>query len=165
MTGERYYCAENVDNMCTNPLLHSSSHIRNAIRPTKFCNISAWQRIHKVPGQIEFYQSYVIRRFSGSWKYADRWLIISWLWFYQISKRAFWKPFAKLFSIHFTMSDPKAAKAAAKALRQSNNEWSNKYFAIAMGGIMVLFAIHHWAEVMEIRIFPRQKSPLTHNIR
>ncbi|GAB1200385.1 hypothetical protein APSETT444_009756 [Aspergillus pseudonomiae] len=30
------------------------------------------------------------------------------------------------------MSDSKAAKAAAKALRQSNNEWSNKYFAIAL---------------------------------
>jgi hypothetical protein len=63
------------------------------------------------------------------------------------------------------MSDPKAAKAAAKALRQSNNEWTNKYFAIAMGAIMVLFTIHHWAEVMEIRISPRQKNPLICNIR
>ena len=46
------------------------------------------------------------------------------------------------------MSDSKAAKAAAKALRQSNNEWSNKYFAIALGAIMVLFAIHHWVHVI-----------------
>ncbi|CAI7633256.1 unnamed protein product [Penicillium manginii] len=63
------------------------------------------------------------------------------------------------------MSDAKAAKAAAKVLRQSNNEWSNKYFAIAMGSIMVLFAIHHWLEVMEIRGFPRQKSFLARKIR
>jgi hypothetical protein len=63
------------------------------------------------------------------------------------------------------MSDAKAAKAAAKVLRQSNNEWSNKYFAIAMGSIMVLFAIHHWLEVMEIRGAPRQKSFLARKIR
>lgn len=44
MTGEMFYCAENVDNMCTNPLLLRPSYIRNAIRPTKSCNISTWQR-------------------------------------------------------------------------------------------------------------------------
>ncbi|KUM60846.1 hypothetical protein ACN42_g6295 [Penicillium freii] len=43
------------------------------------------------------------------------------------------------------MSDPKAAKAAAKALRLYNNVWSIKYFAIAIGSIMVLFAIYHWS--------------------
>ena len=53
------------------------------------------------------------------------------------------------------MSDPKAekaakaaAKAADKALRLSNNVWSNKYFAISMGAIMVLFAIYHWSSVI-----------------
>lgn len=63
------------------------------------------------------------------------------------------------------MSDAKAAKAAAKALRQSNNEWSNKYFAIAMGAIMILFVINHWVGVMEARIFPSQQNPMIHKIR
>lgn len=63
------------------------------------------------------------------------------------------------------MSDSKAAKAAAKAIRQSNNEWTNKYFAIAMGAIMVLFAINHWVGVMEMHIFPRRKHSFTSTTR
>ena len=57
------------------------------------------------------------------------------------------------------MSDSKAAKATAKALRQSNNEWTNKYFAIALGAIMVLFAIHHWLHVIHFHYGPRKSYP------
>ncbi|CAG8179504.1 unnamed protein product [Penicillium nalgiovense] len=58
------------------------------------------------------------------------------------------------------MSDPKAAKAAKaaiKALRLSNNKWSVKYFAIAIGAIMVLFAVYHWSSVIHFH-YGRGKS-------
>lgn len=58
------------------------------------------------------------------------------------------------------MSDPKAAKAAKaamKALRLSNNKWSVKYFAIAIGAIMVLFAVYHWSSVIQFH-YGRGKS-------
>ncbi|KAJ6184662.1 hypothetical protein N7519_005963 [Penicillium mononematosum] len=60
------------------------------------------------------------------------------------------------------MSDPKAAKAAKaamKALRLSNNKWSVKYFAIAIGAIMVLFAIHHWSSVVHFHYGRRKNYP------
>ncbi|KAJ5250642.1 hypothetical protein N7489_001052 [Penicillium chrysogenum] len=57
------------------------------------------------------------------------------------------------------MSDPKAAKAAMKALRLSNNKWSVKYFAIAIGAIMVLFAIYHWSSVVHFRYGRRKSYP------
>ncbi|KAJ5793295.1 uncharacterized protein N7503_009273 [Penicillium pulvis] len=61
------------------------------------------------------------------------------------------------------MSESKAAKAAAKAaakvLRQSNNEWSNKYFAIAVGSIMCLFAVYHWLSVIHFHYGPRKSHP------
>jgi hypothetical protein len=61
------------------------------------------------------------------------------------------------------MSDSKtakaAAKAAAKALRLSHNEWSNKYFAIAIGAIMVLFAVFHWSSVIYFRYGPKKRHP------
>ncbi|KAJ6011583.1 hypothetical protein N7451_002995 [Penicillium sp. IBT 35674x] len=61
------------------------------------------------------------------------------------------------------MSESKAAKAAAKAaakvLRQSNNEWSNKYFAIAIGSMMCLFAVYHWSSVIYFHYGPRKSHP------
>lgn len=57
------------------------------------------------------------------------------------------------------MSDSKAAKAAAKALRQSDNEWSNKYFAISIGMIILLFTIHHWANVFHVHYGPKKSIP------
>jgi len=38
----------------------------------------------------------------------------------------------------------KAAKVAAKALRQVKNEDTAKYFAVGMAGIMALFTIFRW---------------------
>ena len=64
------------------------------------------------------------------------------------------------------MTESKTAKAEAKVLRQSNNEWSNKYFAIAMGSIMVIFAIYHWSNVFLSRSFGRAgQSQLTRKYR
>ncbi|QQK44079.1 FAD-binding 8 [Penicillium digitatum] len=61
------------------------------------------------------------------------------------------------------MSDTKSAKAAAKAaqkkLRLSHNVWSNKYFAIAIGAIMVLFAIYHWLGVIHFHYGRRTSHP------
>ncbi|KAJ5213470.1 hypothetical protein N7449_000639 [Penicillium cf. viridicatum] len=57
------------------------------------------------------------------------------------------------------MSDPKAAKAAAKALRLHNNVWSIKYFAIAIGSIMVLFAVYHWSSVIHFHYGRRKNHP------
>ncbi|CAI7584936.1 unnamed protein product [Penicillium glandicola] len=52
-----------------------------------------------------------------------------------------------------------AAKAAAKALRLSNNEWSNKYFAISIGAIMVMFTIYHWSSVIHFYYGRRKSHP------
>jgi hypothetical protein len=57
------------------------------------------------------------------------------------------------------MSESKATKAAAKKLRQSNNEWSNEYFAIAIGSIMCLFAMYHWLSVIHFHYGPRRSHP------
>jgi hypothetical protein len=38
----------------------------------------------------------------------------------------------------------KAAKVAAKALRQVKNQYTAEYFAVGMVGIMALFTIFHW---------------------
>ncbi|KAJ5177779.1 FAD-binding 8 [Penicillium coprophilum] len=53
----------------------------------------------------------------------------------------------------------KAAKTAMKKLRLSKNEWSNKYFAIAIGAIMVLFAVYHWANVIHFYYGRRRSHP------
>ncbi|OQE45103.1 hypothetical protein PENCOP_c002G03822 [Penicillium coprophilum] len=53
----------------------------------------------------------------------------------------------------------KAAKTAMKKLRLSQNEWSNKYFAIAIGVIMVLFAVYHWASVIHFYYGRRRSHP------
>ncbi|KAJ5776867.1 hypothetical protein N7520_000113 [Penicillium odoratum] len=53
----------------------------------------------------------------------------------------------------------KAAKAASKALRLSNNVWSNKYFAIAIGAIMFLFAVYHWASVIHFKYGSSKSHP------
>ncbi|KAJ5705861.1 hypothetical protein N7536_001550 [Penicillium majusculum] len=71
------------------------------------------------------------------------------------------------------MSDPKAekaakaaAKAADKALRLSNNVWSDKYLAISIGAIMVLFAIYHWSSVIHFHYGRRKNHPtLTRKFR
>jgi hypothetical protein len=59
----------------------------------------------------------------------------------------------------FSMTDSKAAKAAAKVLRLSHNEWSNKYFAIAIGAIMILFAVFHWSSVLYFHYGPKKRHP------
>ncbi|OJJ65795.1 hypothetical protein ASPBRDRAFT_60260 [Aspergillus brasiliensis CBS 101740] len=63
------------------------------------------------------------------------------------------------------MSDATRSKAAAKVLRQSNNEWSNKYFAIALGAIMILFAIHHWLSVRHFYYGSRKINPILARIQ
>jgi hypothetical protein len=65
------------------------------------------------------------------------------------------------------MSDLKvseASKAAAKALRQSNNEWSNKYFAIAIGMMMAVYAIYHWSSVIFFHYGPKKSHPTLNRI-
>ncbi|KGO74387.1 FAD-binding 8 [Penicillium italicum] len=64
------------------------------------------------------------------------------------------------------MSDPKAAKAskaaakaAEKALRLHRNVWTDKYFAISIGAIMVLFAVYHWSSVIYFHYGPRKSHP------
>ncbi|KAJ5263505.1 hypothetical protein N7478_011110 [Penicillium angulare] len=63
------------------------------------------------------------------------------------------------------MSDSKAGKATAKVLRQSNNEWSVEYLAIAMGVIMLLFAVHHWLNVIHFRYGPKARPELIRTYR
>ncbi|PWY67073.1 hypothetical protein BO94DRAFT_590981 [Aspergillus sclerotioniger CBS 115572] len=53
---------------------------------------------------------------------------------------------------------PMGNSTAAKALRLSNNEWSNKYFAISIGVIMVLFTFHHWSSVIYFHYGPRKSN-------
>lgn len=62
--------------------------------------------------------------------------------------------FTALISI-FRMSSSEAAEAAAT---QYDNEWSNKYFAISMGAIMVLFSIKHWTGVLFHHYGPKNSS-------
>jgi hypothetical protein len=45
-------------------------------------------------------------------------------------------------------------------LRLSNNEWSTKYFAIALGAIMILFAIRYWLSVIHFHYGPKQSHPV-----
>lgn len=58
------------------------------------------------------------------------------------------------------MSASKAAKTTVKALRQSNNEWSNKYFAIAVGSIIALFTVYKWSSEIYFRWGPRVNNPV-----
>ncbi|KAI9035330.1 NADPH oxidase family protein [Aspergillus affinis] len=39
----------------------------------------------------------------------------------------------------------------SKADRQRNNVWSNKYFAISIGAMMVIFIVHHWLRVLHFK--------------
>ncbi|XHG04317.1 hypothetical protein AWENTII_007593 [Aspergillus wentii] len=43
------------------------------------------------------------------------------------------------------------SKKEVKALRLANNVWSDKYFAIAIGAMMVLAIVCHWATVFYFR--------------
>jgi hypothetical protein len=52
----------------------------------------------------------------------------------------------------------KAAKVAAKALRQVKNEDTAKYFAVGMTGIMALFIIFHWTRFFYKRYGSKQES-------
>ncbi|KAJ5952097.1 FAD-binding 8 [Penicillium vulpinum] len=52
-----------------------------------------------------------------------------------------------------------AAKDASRALRLSNNEWTDKCFAISMGAIMVLFAVYHWSSVIHFYYGRRKSNP------
>ncbi|KAE8418261.1 hypothetical protein BDV36DRAFT_295295 [Aspergillus pseudocaelatus] len=49
----------------------------------------------------------------------------------------------------------------SKAVRQSNNVWTNKYFAIALGAMMVLFIVHHWLGILYFKYSSRKPGPLT----
>lgn len=42
----------------------------------------------------------------------------------------------------------KAKAAMPKALRQTNNENSAKYFAVGMSGMIFLFILLHWARII-----------------
>ncbi|KAB8270215.1 ferric reductase like transmembrane component-domain-containing protein [Aspergillus minisclerotigenes] len=48
----------------------------------------------------------------------------------------------------------------SKAVRQSNNVWSNKYFAITLGAMMILFIVHHWLGVLYFKYGSRKPGPL-----
>lgn len=48
------------------------------------------------------------------------------------------------------------------ALAQSHNVWRPKYLAIAVGAVMVLFIIFHWANVAYIKYGPRKLGQYTH---
>jgi hypothetical protein len=52
----------------------------------------------------------------------------------------------------------KAAKVAAKALRQVKNEETAKYFAVGMTGIMALFIILRWTRFFYKRYGSKQDS-------
>lgn len=45
---------------------------------------------------------------------------------------------------------------SAKEVRQSHNVWADKYFAIAIGAIMVVFIVSHWVNIAYKR-YSRQK--------
>ncbi|KXG47340.1 FAD-binding 8 [Penicillium griseofulvum] len=62
---------------------------------------------------------------------------------------------------HEASNDPAtvAATTAAKKLRLSKNVWSIKYYAIAIGAIMVLFAVYHWSSVIHFHYGRRRKHP------
>lgn len=47
------------------------------------------------------------------------------------------------------------------AVRQSNNVWSIKYFAIALGAMMVIFIVHHWLGVLYFKYGSRKPGQLT----
>ncbi|CAG8928199.1 unnamed protein product [Penicillium salamii] len=68
-------------------------------------------------------------------------------------------------ALQSTMSEEKSAKAIEKALRQSDNVWTNKWFAIAMGAMMALFAISHWISLAYFYYGPRKRYTLISKYR
>lgn len=50
--------------------------------------------------------------------------------------------------------------SASEAQQQSDNEWSNKYFAIAIGAMMAIYAICHWSSVLYFTYGSRSTSSL-----
>lgn len=48
----------------------------------------------------------------------------------------------------------------SKAQRLSDNEWSNKYFAIAIGAMIVIYAVCHWSSVLYFSYGSRSTSSL-----
>jgi hypothetical protein len=55
----------------------------------------------------------------------------------------------------------KAKAAAQKAMKELISSNSSKWFAIAMGGLMVLFIFFHWSRYVCTRYFPKNKSAAT----
>ncbi|KAL4780301.1 ferric reductase like transmembrane component-domain-containing protein [Aspergillus varians] len=49
----------------------------------------------------------------------------------------------------------------SKAVRHSNNVWSSKYFAVAIGAMMVLFIVHHWLGALYFKYGSRKPGGLT----
>lgn len=47
----------------------------------------------------------------------------------------------------------------ATQLRQKNNEWSNKYFAIAIGAMMVIGIAYHWINVLYFQKGREKNNP------
>lgn len=46
----------------------------------------------------------------------------------------------------------------SKTVRLANNAWSVKYFAIALGLIMVLFTLYHWANLSYLKFGPKTRN-------
>lgn len=47
-----------------------------------------------------------------------------------------------------------------EAITQTKNVWTDKYFAISMGSIMILFSFTHWATVAFRKYGPREPGKL-----
>lgn len=46
----------------------------------------------------------------------------------------------------------------SKTVRLANNAWSVNYFAIALGAIMVLFTLYHWANLAYLKFGPKPRN-------
>jgi hypothetical protein len=51
-----------------------------------------------------------------------------------------------------------------KEVLHTNNVWSDKYFAISVGVIMVLLTIHHWGNVIYLHYGPRKPGPILRRV-
>lgn len=49
---------------------------------------------------------------------------------------------------------------AMEAVSHTNNVWTDKYFAISMGSIMVLFSLSHWGNVAFRKYEPKRPGKL-----
>lgn len=47
-----------------------------------------------------------------------------------------------------------------EAISQTNNVWTDKYFAISMGSIMIMFGFSHWGNVAFRKYGPKEPGKL-----